>query len=199
MDFADPADNLDALIRIYAANDGATFVWYAKGRIYAVRPGEIAHPLFDGAAVQSIRFKRQLDGTYLQEAAFAQLHYDATGAVVATAVNPVTGRAFSVPVMQSGAAMSQMVFSVYGVRRRSDSGAPEHVSPNPHVYEWKIDGDDVVLTYEAMSRYQAPWMPIMATENSVRFFSTSLAELNDRARPSVKATRFEYSETPFMP
>lgn len=198
MDFDNPDDNLDALVRIYSANNGATFYWYAKGRIYAVVPGQVAVPLFDGAAVQWIRHKPQQDGTFLQEAQFVQLHYR-DGAVIDTITNPVTGKTVSVPIMQSGDSMTQMEFSVYGVRRTGGGTAPEHTSDSPLVYEWKIDGDDVVLTYEAMSTYQAPWMPQLATENSIRFYTVSLDQLNDRTRPSVEAARFEVSETPFMP
>ncbi len=199
MNFEDPVDNLDALVRIYSANDGTTFYWYGVGRIYAAVPERIAEPLFRAVGVQWMRFKPQPNGTFLQEAQFAQLHYSDDGAVIDTMTNPITGKVISVPIMQSDEAMNQMEFSVYGVRRTAAGGAPEHLSDKPIVYEWKIDGDDVVLTYEAMSTYQAPWMPRLATENSIRYYSTSLAQLNDRARPSVEATRFEVSETPFMP
>lgn len=198
MNFSDPADNLDALVRIYSANDGTTCYWYARGRIYAVVPGQVAEPLFDGAAVQWIRHRPQPDGTFLQESQFVQLHYR-DGAVIDAMTNPVTGRPITIPIMQSGSAMNQMEFSVYGVRRTGGGNAPERVSEQPKVYEWKIDGDVVVLTYEAMSTYEAPWMPVRATENSVRFYQASLAQLNDPQRISVDATRFEVSETPFMP
>lgn len=199
MDFTDPVDNLDALVRIYGANDGTTFYWYARGRIYATLPGRIAEPLFDGAAVQWIRFKPQSDGTFRQESQFVQLHYGDNGSVIDSMTNPITGKDIEIPIMQSGDAMSEMEFSVYGVRRTGSGNAPEHLSDKPKVYEWKIDGDDVVLTYESFGTYKAPWMPVLATENSVRFYQTSLGDLNDRTRNSVRATRFEVSETPFMP
>ena len=198
MYFEDPDDNLDALVRIYSANDGTTSYWYAKGRIYAVVPGQVAMPLFDGAAVQWIRHRPQDNATFLQEAQFVQLHYR-NGAVIDTITNPITNRVITIPIMQSGESMTQMELSVYCVRRTGTGMAPEHTSHSPLVYEWKIDGDDVVLTYEAMSNYQAPWMPRLATENSIRFYMVSLSQLNDRSRPSVEAARFEVSETPFMP
>lgn len=199
MDFSDPVDNLDALVRIYGANDATTFFWYATGRIYVTVPGQVAQKLFDAAALQWIRFRRQSDGTFRQESQFVQLHYADDRTLVETMANPLTGDRVNIPIMQSGNAMSEMEFSVYGVRRTGGGNAPEHTSDSPQVYEWKIDGDDVVLTYEAFGTYQAPWMPTLATENSVRFYKTSLAELNDRTRAAVRATRFEVSETPFMP
>ena len=199
MNFESPEDNLDALVRIYSANDSTTYYWYGLGRIYAVTPGRIAEPLFDAAGIQGMRFLPQENGTFLQEAQFVQLHYGEDGSVIDAMTNPLTGQSISVPIMQSGEAMNQMEFSVYGVRRMEAGNAPEHLSDSPRVYEWKIDGDDVVLTYEAMSTYQAPWMPELATENSIRYYTTSLTQLSDRNRPSVDAARFEVSETPFMP
>jgi hypothetical protein len=183
-DLADPADALQAMLRMQSRLDGRDAPWWYFGRIYAVLPGQAPLPLFRYEGLEIIRMTPAGNGEYAATGATTSFFQDwKTGQVMETFANPVSGRTNQVtPNLIGGKPGSAAAFySAKGVR--PGRVAPADWQPDGLELMWTQHGDAVWVSHD---RTYPPGLPQPMGEASCA--RARVAELHDRARAFVPAS-----------
>lgn len=201
LDFADPHDNLRALIRILGDETGVERYSFSHGRIFAVVGKELAQPLFDFKAARVQGFRKLGEGVW--ETRFRGMIYFCdldSGHIIDSWRNPYTGADATVThwgtVGESG-----YTYTLNGVipprSFRGEFGARKQDAPL--LFPWLINGDDVWLMLDERVKYLRRSDGAIRTDNAINRYHTSLAELEDPARSSVSCIASWHTEQNWMP
>jgi hypothetical protein len=191
-DLADPAQALEAMLRIQGRLDGRDAPWWYFGRIYALVPGREPVPLFRYEGLEIMRLTPTPAGEYAATGATTTFFQDwRTGAVLETFRNPLTGATNSVrPNLIGGTPGGVAAFySTRGVR--PGRTAPADWRGEGLELTWTTQGDSVWLAHD---RTYPPGLPQPMGESSCG--KARIAELHDRRRAFVPAA---FSSTYFAP
>ena len=197
-DFKEPADNLEAFIRIYGDASGAVNYSFAAGHMYAAL-GDQALPqvLCPFQAIRASEFLRRDDGAFDQRYTALIVCTDNDGVALSSFTNPVNGHQGEVAVRGGGVSIQR--HSAAGTRRVDvASGAVASENPfsygalDPFLLEWTGAGD-VGWCYHPTPfvMFDFPWVDA----TSYRF---ALSDL-DKDMDNVPSTYSYYGESPFYP
>lgn len=175
---SDPAENLEAFVKVMGNLSGEPVWFTAQGAIYLIREGEMPLPLLGVIGLRYARFEA-IDGGYRQYTRDwgVYLDYD-TGELLSHFDNPVSGK--RVPP-------SPLLTRFYGWDILAESG--QHMQEysgeawmkgRPFSMPWVREGNDIAVTLQLLVKYSSgigggEWMNLM----------TSVDELND---PKLLAT-----------
>jgi hypothetical protein len=191
-DLTDPAQALEAMLRLQGRLDGRDAPWWYFGRIYAMLPGREPLPLCRFEGLEIMRLTPTADREYAATGVTTSFFQDwQTGKVMDTFANPVSGKTNKVlPNLIGGEPGSAAAFySTRGVR-------PGRMAPG----DWRGEGLELTWTHYADTVWLAhdrtypPGLPQPMGESSVG--KARVADLHDRGRSFVPAS---FSSTYFAP
>ncbi len=182
VDFSDPEQHFNALIKIRASHDDRLCMGFIKGRYYGVVESTIT-PLYNVLAGTISQYKRRDDGDYdsrsLEVAFFTD--WD-TNDLLETFDNPYTGETVDVPQTRLGP--SQTILSLEG--RRIPEGRNE--LPGAEVSDRflppRVVHDDVYIVEEVMVTMPAAPGGLPFHYNEI---STFHARMDELMNPEIKS------------
>lgn len=187
LDLANRRDRLSAIVKLRGATDDRLVIGYVQGARYAV-PEHKAIPMMGILAATFSRYRRLDADTFearsLEVAYFTDL---ATGRVLDTWKNPVTGRTVDVPHTRMGP--SRLRVTVDGLAVADPKGEAAGLKLNHAFQDPVVVGDNVWITEQI--NVDAPPGPSPFVYNEFTTLYGRKSELDDPARANV-ATLVQY-------
>lgn len=191
-DLKDPAQALNALLRMQARLDGRDAPWWYFGRIYGLRPGEAPIPLVRFEGLEIPLLTPTGDGEYAATGVTTSFFLDwASKERLSTFTNPVTGRSNAVKPNLIGGVPGKPA-AYYSVRgARPGRVAAADWKPEGLRLSFDFYGDTVWLSND---RSYPPGLPQPMGESSV-----SKARRADLFNPGLAFVPASFSSTYFAP
>lgn len=187
LDLGDRSDLLTAIARMRAATDDRLTIGYVIGTRYAV-PGHEAIPMMGILAATFSQSRRLTEEAYetraLEVAFFTDL---ATGRLLETWTNPVTGAVVKVPQTRMGPSLSTLTADGLTVHR--PAGAAAGLVLKHRFLPPVVVGDDVWITEDI--RVNGPPGPQPFVYNELSTYHARKADLDNPALATVP-TRVDY-------
>ena len=202
-DFKNPADNLQALVKLRGDLSGERVLLWYQGTGLAALPGRIPAPLYRVQGLIRSTWLPHEDGTFLFSSYDLGFYGDlATGAPLATFENPFNGARAQPIHVHDGPAES-----LYSVHGSGPPGKPWDRSKKL-LLPWQRSGDDVWFEqsfgFEFPNPLQPDAWPRASTGDTIRFrfhntFRGRLSELQDPTRTSAPVTAIYMGIGPWPP
>lgn len=191
VDLADPAQALEAMMRIQGRLDGRDAPWWYFGRIYGMVGESAPRLLVRYEGLEIMRLTPAAGGEYAATGVTTSFFQDPfSKAVLETLANPYTGRTVQVtPNLLGGTANPVSFYSAKGLRPGRVPAADW--KPSGLHLTWDFHGDTVWFTHD---RVYPPGIPQPMGESSV--VRAKVADVADRGRAFVPAS---FSSTYFAP
>ncbi len=186
---ADPAQNLEAFVRITGSTDPAEEVlMHNHARVFSViGDDEIVQPLFDMEGYKVRRSLRQADGSFriLQREVFVYLDL-VSGQIIDQWDNPFNGERVTVDHLFNDP-VNHHITTVFP-RNYSPGTEERQVAPEPFVMPWSILGDQATFFFDTNTRWKNSLDPkVWKRESSGEFvritesewYTASLADIED--------------------
>ncbi|GLQ22093.1 DUF1838 family protein [Algimonas porphyrae] len=191
-DLGDPAQNLEAFVKVMGDLTGRG-VWYtAKGRIYLIREGEMPLPFLGVEGLRYAKFTSIGDGRYLQATRDWALYRNIqTDQVLAEFDNPLTGQTVFVhPILTRY--FDWTLDAQTGQIMEGYSG-DAYIMERPFLAPWVRDSASMTVTLELLVRYASgvgggEWFNLTAPAD----------QINDPDRPQTAASLAWTGHSPIM-
>lgn len=183
-DFSNPADNLQAFVKITGDLTGRETYQWSSGRVFGSTPGNLAEPLADFQACRKQQYLKVADGyrcLYRGIIIFFDLQ---SGDVLRVLDNPYTDKRNDVTHYRTQLSEYTITPQGYrgGITEIGESGVPRKA---PFLLDWTVAGDDVWVSHDERLKYTRPDGGNVRIDNLLSQYHCQFGELDDTGLSSA--------------
>jgi hypothetical protein len=197
-DFSNPADNLQAFVKITGDLTGRETYQWSSGRLFGSTPGNLAKPLADFQACRKQQYLKVADGyrcLYRGMIIFFELQSEN---VLRVFDNPYTDKRNDVTHYRTQLSEYTITPQGYrgGITEIGESGVPRKA---PFLLDWTVAGDDVWVSHDERLKYTRPGGGNVRIDNLLSQYHCRFDELNDTGLSSVRCDLSWRAELTWFP